>query len=191
MASAASPIITCGRHDMAMLNWVVRLISRLGLTEAVKRCDEGAIQKLLLASHDASNIKQLANCYGTQHEWVIQLVRVRCAEIRDKEKQQFAEQQKLPPLERATRFPTFQNLADLKSGHDEFSRLKLAALRWRVMATEIENDLDDDSEKATAYRWLLRGLPPALAVEKVKVGKELARRTRLSKFRRLREAPIN
>ena len=114
---------------MAMANWVERLIQRLDLVGAVERNDEAAVRQTLGTSALIGDIKQLAICGSKKHDWVIRLAQGRRREIIDAEKRLYEEQRKLPPIQRAISFPTFDNLASLRSGRDQFSRMKLDQLR--------------------------------------------------------------
>lgn len=72
---------------------------------------------------------------------------------------------------------TFRDYAALRSGRDAFSRLSLDALASHVpadvVALVIEERLDDKST-ASALRWVLRGLPAAMALRKVRTDAEIA-----------------
>ena len=70
----------------------------------------------------------------------------------------------------------FHDFKNLKSGRDEFSRLKLAQLRERFSAADREQVEEgfDDKLAAQCYRWMLRGLPLDKAVRKVRVDLEVS-----------------
>lgn len=160
---------------MAMFDLMERLVNELDLEVAVECHDEVAVQRTLETSKLIGTIKQLANCPKTRHEWLIRLAKARCKEIKTIERQQRNAQEQLPPIQRAISFPSFDNLASLRSGQDQFSRLSLSQLRLKATAPEIEQ-LSDDADKAFAYRWMLRGLSAVLAVRKMWIGKEMAKR---------------
>ncbi len=60
-------------------------------------------------------------------------------------------------------------LASLRSGRDEYSKLKLPALTLMMPneATKVAEALPMPSEKAAALRWVMRGLSVEKAVAKV------------------------
>ena len=70
----------------------------------------------------------------------------------------------------------FHDFKNLKSGRDEFSRLKLPQLRERFSAADQEQVEDefDDKLAAQCYRWMLRGLPLDKAVRKVRTDLEVS-----------------
>jgi hypothetical protein len=70
----------------------------------------------------------------------------------------------------------FHDFKNLKSGRDEFSRLKLPQLRERFSAADQEriDEEFDDKLAAQCYRWMLRGLPLDKAVRKVRVDLEVS-----------------
>lgn len=79
----------------------------------------------------------------------------------------------------------FKHLQRLRSGHDQFSGLKIYEMRNRIDASEIEQ-----IEKAFEYdpvsfgscmRWRLRGLRIDLAIRKVKADLEVGRNARRSR----------
>lgn len=71
----------------------------------------------------------------------------------------------------------FKDFAQLKSGKDKFSSIYLPEL-IKMVDTEVFNKIDkvffDVKHKAVALRWLLRGLPLACAIRKVKTDIEIA-----------------
>lgn len=70
----------------------------------------------------------------------------------------------------------FRDFAELKSGRDSFSRLKLAQLATMVSCSDVaavEAAFEHDRERASCYRWILRGLNQDKAVRKVKTDAEI------------------
>jgi hypothetical protein len=87
------------------------------------------------------------------------------------------ERARMSRIEYAVAHPTRDNLLNLRSGRDQFTRAKLPELR--ILAgeqPEIDRTEISDVDKAAAYRWVLRGLPAGLAVKKVIYATELAER---------------
>jgi hypothetical protein len=83
----------------------------------------------------------------------------------------------MTPVEYAVANPTRANLIALRSGRDDFTKMGLATLRQMVgRCLEIETADLSDSAKAAAYRWVLRGLPRSLAVQKIKYHERIAER---------------
>jgi ribonuclease HI len=73
----------------------------------------------------------------------------------------------------------FRDFARLKSGRDQYSKLRLPALAALVdpEARKLaEAEFGRDRERAKCLRWVLRGLPVAAAVCKVKVDLEITDR---------------
>jgi ribonuclease HI len=90
----------------------------------------------------------------------------------------------LPTLQVARSTPAdklrFRDLAGLKSGRDRYSKLRLPALSEMVDAEArrlVEAEFREE-DRARVYRWMLRGLPVAAAVRKVKVDLEIAENAR-------------
>lgn len=82
-------------------------------------------------------------------------------------------------LKRKGQNARFKDFANLRSGRDAFSRLTLEALRAQCgVSTLLDGALDDDADKAKAYRWIARGLPEWMAVRKVKTDLEIAANAR-------------
>jgi HIRAN domain len=96
---------------------------------------------------------------------------------RQERQRQAQERARVSPVEYAIAHPTRQNLLDLRSGRDRFSKIRLAPLRDMAgVQPEIDNSHRCDADKAAAYRWVLRGLPASLAMRKVVYAGELAER---------------
>jgi hypothetical protein len=70
----------------------------------------------------------------------------------------------------------FHDFKNLKSGRDEFSRLKLPQLRepFSVADREQVEEAFDDKLAAQCYRWMLRGLPLNKAIRKVRTDLEVS-----------------
>jgi len=84
---------------------------------------------------------------------------------------------RMSPIENAIAHPTRDNLLNLRSGRDQYTRAKLLELRSLAGGqTEIDESRISDVDKAAAYRWVLRGLPAGLAVKKIIYATELAER---------------
>ena len=81
----------------------------------------------------------------------------------------------------------FRDYADLRSGRDDWTALRIDALRieagQEVAGAAASYGLDGVSE-ASALRWVLRGLPLEMAVRKVKTDRELADNARTKRGRR-------
>jgi len=87
----------------------------------------------------------------------------------------------------------FRDFADLRSGRDRFSAMKLpqleaavgdetaAAARKRMASVP---DEERDNEVAKALRWVLRGLPVAMAARKTEVDREITANAKQSGKRR-------
>ena len=103
-------------------------------------------------------------------------------EVRDQE----TDSLNATPMERLR----FGDFLALKAGRDEFSRLKLDALRARVSAEQreaAEAAFPDDAKLlAQALRWMLRGLHTAKAIRKVKTDAEISQQAAGSKYRKRR-----
>ncbi|WP_013320935.1 ribonuclease HI family protein [Gloeothece verrucosa] len=84
--------------------------------------------------------------------------------------------EKLSPVAQLIKLGKKANLKDytrLKSGRDEFTSLGLLELKKRV-PEEIQKQIDkewdgNDKYLAKVYRWYLRGLPPEMAIHKVRI----------------------
>jgi hypothetical protein len=77
-------------------------------------------------------------------------------------------------LKRKGQKAAFKDFASLRSGRDAFSRLTLEALRVQCGASAlVDGALDEDADKAKAYRWIARGLSDWMAVRKVKTDLEI------------------
>jgi hypothetical protein len=75
----------------------------------------------------------------------------------------------------------FQELAAMKSGRDQYSRLRLPELQDRVgeeRAEEARVALGGDAAVASCLRWVLRGLDLDTAIRKVRVDQEIAERAK-------------
>jgi ribonuclease HI len=75
------------------------------------------------------------------------------------------------------------NLARLKSGHDEYSEMDLGDLLGLVSADElstIDQKLPraNDKDLASALRWVLRGLSPQDATDKILLRREQAKKAK-------------
>ncbi len=80
-------------------------------------------------------------------------------------------------IEYAIAHPTRNNILNLRSGRDQYTRAKLLELRSLAgEQPEIDKTEISDVDKAAAYRWVLRGLPAGLAVKKIIYATELAER---------------
>lgn len=76
----------------------------------------------------------------------------------------------------------FRDFADVRSGRDRFSSVKLTELRDAVPTASVEFALsrmskvaetDRDAELAKTLRWMLRGLPADMAIRKTEVDREI------------------
>ena len=67
----------------------------------------------------------------------------------------------------------FRDFMGLRSGWDEFSRMKLPELRRLAYSDEIESAIEGNADRASAYRWVLRGLPLDKAIRKVRTALEI------------------
>jgi len=71
----------------------------------------------------------------------------------------------------------FKDYKNLKSGRDEFTNKQLPGLKKLVpeeVQQQIEQQWDgNDTYLAKVYRWYLRGLPPDMAIKKVKTDAEI------------------
>jgi hypothetical protein len=71
----------------------------------------------------------------------------------------------------------FRDFARLKTGRDQYSRLRLPALREGQSAetnAAIDAEFEDDKLRAVCFRWILRGLPLDKAIRKVKTDQEIS-----------------
>jgi hypothetical protein len=101
----------------------------------------------------------------------------------------FVPQKNLSPLEYVVQAPMdalrFKHFVALKSGRDEFSRLrlsKLIELAGEDAAAIASEYIDDDKSIAACLRWVLRGLPVEKAVRKVKTDLEVAENAKGARF---------
>lgn len=72
----------------------------------------------------------------------------------------------------------FKDYVNLKSGFDEFSKLKkndLLAKFPNFILNEIKMSLITEKEQLSALRWICRGLPENMAIHKVKVDMEISK----------------
>ncbi len=71
-------------------------------------------------------------------------------------------------------------LKGLRSGHDEFSKLKLGKLTQMlpIEASQIAEQLPEEEEQASALRWVLRGESVERAVAKIILDRETTTRIR-------------
>ncbi len=82
----------------------------------------------------------------------------------------------------------FKEFINLKSGRDEFTALKFTVLKERLPIAVVES-IDsampdtDQSTLAKVYRWYLRGLPVDLAIQKVKIDREVSEKIIAAKKR--------
>jgi ribonuclease HI len=82
----------------------------------------------------------------------------------------------------------FKEFINLKSGRDEFTALKFTVLKERLPIAVVES-IDsampdtDQSTLAKVYRWYLRGLPVDLAIQKVKIDREVSEKIIAAKRR--------
>ncbi len=77
----------------------------------------------------------------------------------------------------------FKDYASCKSGRDAHTTMKLPALReavgpGRLAAIQAAMASGPDADVAKVLRWVLRGLPPAMAVRKVAVDAEVGEAAR-------------
>lgn len=86
----------------------------------------------------------------------------------------------LSPLDKLKTIPcdrlTLKDFLGVKSGRDEFSRMKGAKVIESLMAEEWElivAAFDKEKYQLSAARWRLRGLPLATAIRKVEVDREV------------------
>jgi hypothetical protein len=71
----------------------------------------------------------------------------------------------------------FSDLTRLRSGRDRYSTMpleQLAELAGEAAAKTLRIAFTDDGALASAMRWVLRGLPPQLAIKKVKADQTIA-----------------
>ncbi len=76
------------------------------------------------------------------------------------------------PIERLR----FKDFAKLKSGRDQFSVMRIAALQGAVSFAnreQIELAFAEPCDQSKAYRWILRGLPSDKAIRKVRTNQEI------------------
>lgn len=72
----------------------------------------------------------------------------------------------------------FKDYINLKSGFDEFSKIKkndLFAKFPKYILNEIKISLITEKEQLSALRWICRGLPQEMAIHKVKVDMEISK----------------
>lgn len=71
----------------------------------------------------------------------------------------------------------FRHFAALKSGRDEFTRIRLPKLKEEVPTDDVETVvaefIEDEKRQASCLRWVLRGLPLDKAIRKVRVDAEI------------------
>jgi hypothetical protein len=77
----------------------------------------------------------------------------------------------------------FKDYAQLRSGRDQFSSMKMDDLIANLDDDNSDVDavmdgLDNEKMQASALRWILRGLPVQMAIRKVKTDAELAENAR-------------
>jgi hypothetical protein len=75
--------------------------------------------------------------------------------------------QTMIPKELALAYPNSFNLKAPKSGQDLYSNMSLSSLRILVGETKSIEAIVSDAEKASAYRWVMRGLPADFAVKAI------------------------
>jgi hypothetical protein len=71
----------------------------------------------------------------------------------------------------------FRDFMELKCGWDEYSKLRLPALREMAPEHELVDVVLEENERqiAACLRWMLRGLPIDKAIRKVQTDEEVAR----------------
>lgn len=72
----------------------------------------------------------------------------------------------------------FKDFINLRSGKDQYSKLRDYELESKMEAEVLENPNIKNlakPDKASAYRWILRGLKPDLAVRRVLISMEIER----------------
>lgn len=91
-----------------------------------------------------------------------------------------------PEIERIANTPIeslgFRDFLQLKSGRDQFSKIKLADLKTAVSHSDCQTVssefADDPKAEATCLRWILRGLTATKAIRKIKTDAEIAAKAR-------------
>jgi hypothetical protein len=138
------------------------------LARAVQAREEAEVRRLLAGAGRA----KLAELALTRRlpDWLTVLVR---QEQEQRERKEAA----TDPLAAAIACPTCRRLRNLPEDPDEYSALPLSDLRRRVAPGAREEVAagwpgTDDETRADVYRWVLRGLPPALACRKVHLSQQ-------------------
>jgi hypothetical protein len=137
------------------------------LARAAQAGDEAEARRLL-AGAGRAKLGELA-LTNRLPDWLAVLVR-------QEQKQRERKEAAIHPLAAAVACPTVRRLRNLPDDPDEYFPLSLSDLRRRVPPMAREEVAAtwagaDEETLAAVYRWVLRGLPPALACRKVRLSR--------------------
>ncbi|MFB6349931.1 hypothetical protein ACFBZI_12050 [Moraxella sp. ZJ142] len=90
----------------------------------------------------------------------------------------------------------FSDYANLRSGHDEFSKMKtVEELEWHIdslpcFVSLLKDEFEDEKDIVKVLRWLARGLPEDMAISKVRIDNMAADYAR-NRYKELEESRKN